>query len=281
MKKFVLGFFLALVATVMTAPVAKAQAQAVNVRDLVLKSCRYYRGENIQTFMDPNGGINNPLLMSPIGRLSYFKNFKSGLVETKFMGTDELIETINRSPELDHALDQCYGKNEEAKYMFLMLMNEIQYRAKSDALLLTIGSFFVQGGVLIKVAAKIPFAAGAAAWLRGIGAAKWGARLVLTYAGIVTGKALYKLIQFKRGKLKNKELELPKLPAEQKEAALAEIQADREGLDSLKAFAIRDLQQSITQLRAQSSQIKDPARRAKLEILLHESEQTLQTLKAS
>ena len=283
MRKTALSLVLAILTTLVTLPEASAQGSAprLNVREIVTKSCIYYRGEPIENYAPRDMGMINPLIASPVGRMSYLKNFKSGFVNNDYLSVDEAIATINNSPDLDAALDQCYGKNEQAKIGFLMLMNQIQYQAKSDAFFVTVGSFFVQGAVFVKVASKIPFAAGVSVWLKGVGAVKWGARIVLTYSGIVTAKAVYKLIQYKRGKLKQKQLQLPTLAGEERAAAVHEMREEQESLESIKAFAIQDLQSSITSLKGQVGSIKDPRRRAQLVELLRQSEQNLASLKAS
>lgn len=255
-------------------------AHAVSAYDLVTKSCRFYPGFPLQTYMSPEtGGLQNPLIASPLGRLAYFPTFKKSIVQFDYLSSDQVVKAITDSPDLDRALTHCYGANQEAKVNFLFFMNSLPVQAKADAFVLTAASFVFAEGILAQVAARLPFIAALA---RAGTAMKVVAGLVLAEASYVTLKTLVRYIQFKRHKLHDHEVqEMMLVNQQQKRQANEQIAVERKSIDDLQAFALRDLETNIATLKTKAQTIQDPARRAQLQTLITKSEQTLNELKAS
>lgn len=122
----------------------------------VTDSCRYYDGENLGFFLrEGSGQIQNPLLMSRLGRRLYNQNLQSSYAEYKYLVSDKEIEAMLTSPEFARALNECYGSDEQKKINYAILFKSLEYQGKSSAALVEFWQALGIGNAVFGIASMI------------------------------------------------------------------------------------------------------------------------------
>lgn len=252
------------------------------VYKLIIESCRYYGGEKLSELQDPiSRAIDNPLLQSPLGKRTYSKNYKNAS-QYMYFSSDKNIQLINNSPELEQALDRCYGNDEQAKFNFIFLMNQIQYEAKATAFTVELGTWAIGFGLFSKIATKLSTLKYMPRFFATPQFAKWSTRVMIAMAATQFSAVLHKYIQYRKGELKTKELSLKTITdAGQFKAANARVEKEKQALNELENFATQDLQNQINQLMRAFQDEKDPAKKKELKALIDQSTVILNNLKSN